>query len=425
MKRLLLFPLLILCSPALQAQKSDPAAHPYMGWSSWSLMRKEPTEDKIKAQADALLKAHLDTYGYRYINVDDYWNDGFDANGYPTASPKLFPSGMKSLADSMHQRGLKFGLYLNPGIAKNLYAANPLITGTTVHFQDIADTHQEGNTRGGSYHIDFNKPGAAEYLNGFAKLLAKWGVDYIKMDFVGPGGGRVKSDNLEEIRQWRLALARAGRPIWLELSNKMSLEHAAEWRENANGWRIEGDIECYSCKEGLTRWSNVAQRFKDLPPWTGFAGPGGWNDLDTMELGNGDRDGLTEAERQSMFTLWAMACAPLYLGTDLTKMDPGDLALLTHFEVIAVDQAGIPARLVEQANPDQQVWVTKSADGSLVVALFNLGSEKASISLNAGALGLPAKAAFRDLWKAKTIPAARSFELESHASLMLRITATR
>jgi hypothetical protein len=368
-----------------------------MGWSSWSLIRDHPTEANIKAQADALIANKLREAGYRYINVDDGWSDGFDEHGIPRANPASFPNGMAAMAGYMHARGLLFGIYLNPGIADKLYKQNPQIEGTAAHIADITDTTQAGSTRRGAYRIDFTKPAAAAYVRSQVKQFEAWGVDFIKFDFVGPGGGNVPSDNREELRQWHAAIAKASRPIWLELSNYLSIEQAPLWRATANGWRIENDIECYGCDHAtdgtqgnLTKWSTVAERFADVVRWVPYAGAGseaggGWNDLDTLELGNGARDGLTPDERQSMFTLWAISCAPLYLGSDLTRMDAGDLALISNKDLIGVDQAGVPARPLDiqhLRNKPQQAWLTTYPNGDAVLAVFNLAPDAAEIRLS-------------------------------------------
>ncbi len=368
-----------------------------MGWSSWSLIRGKPTEEKIKAQADALLANHLDQAGYRYINVDDGWSKSFDEHGIPAPDVTAFPDGVDGMAKYMHSHGLKFGIYLNPGISAALLKQNPQIAGTSAHIADITDTAQAGSTRRNSFRIDFSKPAAVAYIRSQVKQFDTWGVDFIKMDFVGPGGGNLPADNREEMHQMHAALAQASHPIWLELSNYMSIDQAALWRATSNGWRIENDIECYGCnkatdatKGNLTQWSKVVVRFADVVRWTSYAGPssaagGGWNDLDTMELGNGERDGITPAERQTMLTLWAISCAPLYLGSDLTKMDADDLKLITNREIIAVDQAGIPARPLDiqhLRNKQQQAWLTTYPDGSAVLALFNLDAASAEIKLS-------------------------------------------
>jgi hypothetical protein len=195
------------------------------------------------------------------------------------------------------------------------------------------------------------------------------------------------------VRAWHEAIQHSGRHIWLELSNYLTIDQASFWRANANGWRIENDVECYACgrstdpavKGNLTEWSRVAARFDDVREWYPYAKPGGWNDLDSLELGNGDKDGVTPAERQSMFILWATSCAPLYLGTDLTHMDPEDLKLIANRDIIAIDQRGIPATPLDIQSLRKrihQAWITLYPDGSAVLALFNLGPDAGRIQFD-------------------------------------------
>ena len=458
-------PLLFLLSATLlpaQAPTAPPAAprlagHPYMGWSSWSFYLDHVTESAVLAQAKALVDAGLPALGYRYINLDDGWSDGWDDHGIPKPNLTKFPSGMDGMARQIHAQGLLFGIYLNPGIREELYNANPLIPGTAAHIKDIADIAHTGSTRDPkranprihAFRIDFSKPAAAAYIQAQVAQFDRWGVDFIKFDFVGPGGGDVPADTRQELRQWHRAIAHAHRPIWLELSNFMSIDQAATWRASSNGWRIENDIECYGCKttpatpdspalRNLTQWSKVVERFTDVRPWIQFAGPGGWNDLDSLELGNGDRDGITPAERQSMFTLWAISCAPLYLGSDLTHLDPADLALISNRRIIAIDQAGIPASPVDipswRSRKGQQLWLTRYPDGSVVLAIFNLNDQPAAIQLSLEELDslrdthLAASSIFEDqLDGAPGHPTNGNLEfpLDPHASRLLRFTPPR
>jgi hypothetical protein len=370
------------------------ARRPYMGWSSWSFLRGKPTEEKIKAQVDALFAAGLPELGYRYINIDSGWSDGYDEHGVPKPNLTAFPSGMDGMSAYMHSRGLRFGLYLGPGIRPNLYSANPVIAGTHVHLQEITDETLPGSTLRNTYKIDFSKPAARAYIQSVVNQFARWKVDFIKLDFVGPGGGNLPADNRDEIRQWHAAIQRSGYPIWLELSNWLSIDQAALWRANANGWRIENDIECYACghsndpaiKSHLTDWpTRVADRFEGVHEWYRYAKPGGWNDLDSLELGNGENDGITPTERQSMFILWAISCAPLYLGADLTHMDPGDLKLISNRDIIAVDQRGIaatPLDIQSLRKKPGQAWINLYPDGSAILSLFNLGPDPAAIKFD-------------------------------------------
>ncbi len=440
---------LALLLPPAQTPNAKFAQKPYMGWSTWSFLRSKPTEEKVKAQVDALFAAHLPDNGYRYINLDAGWTDGYDDHGVPKPNLTTFPSGMDGFGQYLHSRGLLFGVYLNPGVDQKLYDLNPVIEGTTAHIHDITDTTQPGSTHKGSYRIDFTKPAARAYINSIVQQFARWKVDFIKLDFVGPGGGNLPADNREELRQWHAAIARSKRPIWLGLSNWLSIDQAPLWRATSNGWRIENDIECYPCgrstdpaiKGNLTIWSKVSERFADVRPWIRYAGPagnggeGGWNDFDSLELGNGDKDGITPAERQTMFTLWAISCAPLYLGTDLTHMDPADLTIITNRNLIAIDQAGIPATPLDiqsLRSQIQQAWITINPDGSAILSLFNLGPDTASLKFNWREIDALRDTHFAahppkltDLitnTEVPTPPEELNFTLDSHASRVFRLT---
>jgi hypothetical protein len=401
---------------------------PPMGWSSWSSLREDFTATTIEAEATAMHNT-LEKYGYQYVNIDAGWSDNIDAYGRDAASTSKFPDGIQAVAQYVHKLGLKLGIYLVPGIPAAALAANSPIAGTPYHVQDILDSSAPGNTANqGAGKIDFSKPGAQQYIQSQANLLASWGVDYIKMDFVGPGGGNVAADNTGDIEAWHEAIARTGRPMHLELSNSLSFADASTWAKYSNGWRIEGDIECYHSCTDLTDWSQVAKRFTDAPKWVPFAGPGHWNDLDSLEVGNGTEDGLTQDEKQTMVTLWSIEAAPLLLGTDLTKLDPTDLPLITNREVIAVDQSGRAAKPVSQATP-QQVWFSKNPDGSYTVALFNLATTAAPVTVNWSDLGRPSGStmALRDLWQHTNlghVTGSYTATLAPHASMLLHVTPT-
>jgi hypothetical protein len=417
--------------PSALADGSDTLAKspPPLGWSSWSSTwvggGAKMNEGYIKAQADVMADK-LKSSGFTYINLDDGWMKGFDEHGRLMPNPEKFPNGIAGLAAYVHGKGLKLGIYLTPGLRVEAWQANGTVEGTQIHLQDIADTTHPGNTagkQGGSYRIDFTKPGGREFIESYVKLLASWGVDYIKMDFVGPGGGRNKADSREELKEWHDAILKSGRPIWVELSNSLNIGDIETWKAVSNGWRIEGDVEAYGKNGGLTRWAKVVRRFSDAPKWAAYAGPGGWNDLDSLEIGDGNGDGLTMDERKSVMTLWAISCSPLILGSDLTELDPGDLALLTNPDVLAVDQAGQVATPLSQASP-QQVWRVKNPDGSFTVALFNLGDTEAKVSVAWSDLGLSGSASVRDLWQNRDLGKVETgydTTLAAHACQLLRV----
>ncbi|MER6352327.1 glycosyl hydrolase family 28 protein [Streptomyces sp. NPDC001634] len=378
---------------------------PAMGWSSWSFVRRWPTEAKIKAQADALVASGLKDHGFVYVNLDDFWqkcdSGGFvvDSYGRWAVDTAKFPSGIKALADYIHARGLKFGFYVTPGIAKNAVTRNTPVEGTSYHAKDIADTSKTEKNYNckNMYAIDYGKPGAQEFVDSWAKQFASWGVDYLKIDGVG-------STDIPDVQAWNKALSASGRPVTFALSNNLPIANASTWRQLANSWRTQGDVECY-CGPGangsgypLTDWSHVSARFNSAASWQPYAGPGGWNDLDSLEIGNGDRAGLTADQRRSHFTLWAMAAAPLLLGTDLTSLDPVDKAMLTNDRLIGVDQDGAAAKRIVNSGV-KQVWSKKESDGQYVVALFNTGtSGTATVGVDWSQVGFSGSGDVTDLW---------------------------
>lgn len=406
------------------------AQRPLLGWSSWSSIGASVTASKMEIQAQVLART-LKSHGYVYVNLDDYWYlnpvTTIDQFGRWVADPQKFPEGIDGLSRYVHHLGLKFGIYLNPGIPVAAVKQNTPIEGTKYHAQDIADTSKYetsfsfGNKM--QYFINYSKPGAQAYVNSWAHLLAQWQVDFLKLD-------GVEANNLPEsqaranIQAWSRALRHAGRPIYLLLSGRFTVNQANLLRQNANGWRIDDDIECYSSCPGRVTWKNVATRFNDVPPWIRWAAPGGWNDLDSLYVGNG-KDGLTSDERQSYITLWAISAAPLYSGDDLTTLDEYGLRLLTNDEVINVDQQGVPGRPVSLST-QQQVWWAKEPDGSYIVALFNLGSSSATITVHWSELGLRGSASVRDLWTHTNIgiySSGFSAQLNMHASRLLKVTS--
>ena len=395
------------------------AAKPFMGWSSWSMQSsKYPglnpdgdysylTEANVTKQTDALA-SKLKKYGYNYVNIDaGWWRDNawtpeYDQYGRQKADPKRFPSGMKAVADRIHSKGLKAGIYLPAGLEKEAYndGKTPIwnaagCTTADIVYSDLRTT----NGWDSSYKLDFSRPCTQKYIDSQAQLIADWGYDFLKLDGVGPGSGKSgdQYDNVADVAAWNKAITAAGRPVHLELSWSLDYGHAADWKKYSNGWRIDTDVECY-CNT-LVSWENsVDDRWDDTPAWTGQAGPGGWNDLDSLDVGNGAMDGLTKAERQSYATLWAVAKSPLFSGDDLTRLDDYGLSLLTNREVIGVDQSDAPPARPVTPSDAQQVWAAKNPNGTYTVALFNLADAPAAVSANWTTLGFTGKAAVRDLW---------------------------
>jgi hypothetical protein len=213
------------------------------------------------------------------------------------------------------------------------------------------------------------------------------------------------------------------RTIQFVLSWSLDRNHAADWKRYSNGWRIDTAVECY-CNT-LVTWNNsVKIRWDEVPAWTAWAGPGGWNNLDSLDVGNAQMDGLSEDERQSYMTLWAISAVPLYTGDDVTKLDAYGLSLLTNREVIAVDQQGIPARPVTPTGP-AQVRGAKNPDGTYTVAMFNMGAFPAQVTANWTCFGFGGTATVRDLWQHKDLgvhDGAISATLPAHGSRLFQVT---
>jgi alpha-galactosidase len=406
---------------AIPLENNGLAQTPLLGWSSWSTIRYSPSESALEAQAMAMA-SKLKAYGYSYINQDDYWylnpSTTVDQYGRWAVDTSRFPDGISGTATYIHNLGLKFGLYLTPGIPVAAYNQNTPIEGTTYHARDVVTNTSTYETNYGNgtamYYIDYSKPGAQAFINSWADELASWGVDLLKIDGVGTW-------DIPDVQAWSTALKQSGRSIYFGLSNNLDVNSISTWQQNSNGWRIDGDVECYC--SSLVTWNSFSSRFGDVVPFINDAGPGGWNDLDSLDVGNGSNDGLTNDERQTYMSLWAIEAAPLSIGDDLTTLDNYGLSLLTNTEVLAIDQAGHQAHPISQAS-SQQVWFSNNGDGSYTVALFNLGTSTAPVTVNWQNLGFTGVATVRDLWSHTDLGTATnsfSASLNSHASRLLRV----
>ena len=396
-------------APAM-AESNGVGAMPAMGWSSWSFIRHDPTAAGIEAQAAAMASSGLASVGYGYVNVDDFWYDcpgsqgpDVDANGRWVTNTTEFPpsssgeNGIEVVASYVHSLGLKFGIYVTPGISKQAVAENTPILGTSYTASEIATTTSENNYNcGGMVGIDYSKPGAQAFINSWADEFASWGVDYVKLDGVG-------DSDIADVEAWSAALKQSGRAIHLELSNSLDIANAATWAEYSNGWRTGGDIECYCGSGGssypLTDWSNVQSRFAQVANWQPYGGPGAFNDYDSIEVGNGPTDdGITDPEAQSQLSLWAMAASPLILGIDLTKLNSTELGYLKNTSVIAVDQDGIDARRIV-SNVNQQAFAKTEQNGDVILGLFNYsGSASQTVTVSLAAAGIRGSATATNLW---------------------------
>jgi len=415
-------PLRILAQTAAVATCLASSAHaqavgqkPYMGWSSWSLQSTTAsgygngwlTQWQMQVQSNQL-KTTLQPYGYNYFNIDSGWSGGFDGYGRPSANTTTFPDGIPWISNIVHGNGQKLGIYWIPGVGSDVYNANPPIYGTSYHIRDIVAQPLQTGDAFGSWHlkIDFTKPGAQAYINSVVNQFASWGVDFLKLDGVCPGSDQDISfcDNRPDVQAYQTAIQQCGRPMWLTISWRISDAYIPFWQTYSNARRIDDDVESYSTT--LTNWTAVSKRFGDEANWAPWAGNqgfnnnyplgAGWNDLDSLDVGNGSMDGLTNDERKTTMSFWALECSPLYVGDDLYHMDSYGLQLLTNPAVIAVNQAGNVGQQVQGGN--SQIWSANNGDGTRTVGFFNLAGSTATINVNFSSIGLSGLQKIHDLW---------------------------
>ena len=367
-------------------------ATPPMGWNSWNTFQCNLNETLIKQIADTFVSSGMQAVGYQYVNLDDCWMDGRDANGNLQWNSSKFPSGIPALASYVHGKGLKLGIYEVPN------------TVTCV-----------GLYGGISHSVAVGSQG---HETADAQTFASWGVDYLKYDkCTGPLSG---------FSVMRDALRASGRPIFYSINpgdgsgcppNTCSITLPTI----ANMWRIGFDINA--------SWSSMIGLVDQDQNLASYAAPGHWNDPDMLEVGN---SGLSDTEGQTHFSMWAILAAPLIAGNDLRSMSAATKATLTNSEVIAVDQdpLGAQGRLVATPGTNLQVWSkTLSGTNTRAVALLNRGTGTASITVQWSALGIPTgAAAVRDLWNHSDLGSSSgsytASAVPSHGVVMLKITST-
>jgi alpha-galactosidase len=354
-----------------------------MGWNSWNRFGCNVSDKLIRETADAISANGMRDAGYQYVTIDDCWQVARSSAGVIVADSARFPHGMKALADYVHSKGLKFGIYTDAG-------------------------RKTCEGRPGSYGFE-----AVD-----AKTYASWGVDYVKVDWCN-------SEGLDAPTQYRIvrdALVASGRPITFSIC-EWGRNRPWEWaRGVGNLWRTTGDIS--------DRWSSVLTIVDLSSQYWHISGPGGWNDPDMLEVGNG---GMSDTEYRSHFSLWAMMASPLIAGNDVRAMMDTTAAaksvrdILLNAEVIAVDQdpMGAQATIVQASPSELQVWVKPLADGSRAVLLFNRASVSTTITADWGRVGVrTSRARVRDLWARKdsaSVESRYSATVPSHGVVMLRV----
>ena len=421
--------------PLAFGQSTNVAEHPYLGWSSFSSQAQSSNflnQTNIEAQSDALTSSVLEEHGFTYINIDDGWQKGYDSSGRPTPNPALF-TDIAGLITHIHQNGQKAGIYWRPGIAQEVLQSNPLISGSTRYVKDILAVPQapgnvfaasDATTALSNYKIDFSQSAAQQYVESIVNLFASWGVDYIRLDGIGPGSGVLTVDNQQEVQAWSQAISKAGRPMWLTVSTGVDLSDFNTWGAYTNARRIGAAVECKGACSTLTDWALTSERWFDLIGWQTFTSfQTGWNDLGPLEIGVPASTGLSSVEQQSALTLWAMANAPLYLGGDISAIDINGTNLLTNDEVLGVDQTGEPA--TQLAGGLMPVWVSDLGNGAFYIALFNLNAFPAEVTVRWKDLGFLNASNVRDVWNRKDLGESKqqfSSVILGHGARLLRVT---
>jgi alpha-galactosidase len=376
--------LLLAASPA-DALDNGLARRPPMGWNSWYSYRCHVTEQGVMANAHALVDSGLAARGYRYVNVDGCWEaTKRTRGGYLRADPQAFPSGMAALGRSLHAMGLKFGIYTSAG-------------------RTICLHRQPGSY--GHYQRDF-------------RTFARWKVDYVKVDWCSePPKGITQQETYRKVAR---AAARSGRKMIVTVSTT-GTRKPWKWASRfGHTWRVSGDAN------GSFR-GVLSQLDADAPLWR-YAGPGGWNDPDMLQVGG---PGLNDVEGRAHFSLWSMLAAPLLAGYDLSTASPESLATLGNAEVIAVDQdrLGRQGRRVRRSG-GVETWVRELADGSRAVVFLNRNGSPRQLSVRVDKTPrVPSASSYsvRDLWVHTTRAVARGeavqVDLAPHEAVMWRVRA--
>ncbi len=386
---------LLLAAGQRSGSPQNVALTPPMGWNSWNYFHRNVTDQDVRGAADALVSTGMKDAGYVYVNIDDTWEGERDANGVLHTNSK-FPD-MKALADYVHSKGLKLGIYSSPGPKTCAgYAAS------------LGHEQQD------------------------AALYAQWGIDYLKYDLCSfrqaVMAAQAPNDGAEQMRLMEAAytkmdqaLKATGRPIVYSLC-QYGWDAVWEWgpQVGANLWRTTGDIQ--------PNWDRVYAILEQQAGLAKYAGPGYWNDPDMLEVGNGK---LTLAENRSHFSMWAMLAAPLLAGNDLPHMKPEILAILTNRDVIAIDQDRLGQEATRAyADGEVEVWTRRLAGGAMALAVLNAGSDRYSshpFHLSLTRLGLHGAQQAKDLWTGKEMTLTENMPLEiaSHDILLVRVGEPR
>jgi alpha-galactosidase len=378
-----------------------------MGWNSWNHYHDQFDDATVRQMADAMISSGMAAAGYKYIIVDEGWSSSRDANGNIVGNAR-FPD-MKALADYVHSKGLKIGIYSGPGPK------------TCARYAASLDHETQD-----------------------AQLYASWGIDYLKYDLCSfrqeVMAKQAPDDKAEQMRlmvaaydKMGKALKASGRPIVYSLC-QYGWDAPWEWAPPMGGnlWRTTGDIQA--------NWNSIYDIINQNAGLAKYAGPGHWNDPDMLEVGNGmnfSRGGqttkrmLTSAENRSHFAMWAMLAAPLLAGNDLPNMTPEVKAILTNKDIIAIDQDKLGHQGTRAyVDGEVEVWTRHLSGGAMAIAVLNAGSDRVAthpFHLSLAKLGLKGPEAGKDLYTGKdiTVTDNQAITLDSHDILLVRIASPK
>lgn len=378
-KSLFLSAALLLSSLFTSAQtpRNQLTPRPPMGWMTWNLFQGNINEQLIRETADAMVEGGFRDAGYEYIFIDDLWQGGRDRQNNIIPDPEKFPNGMKALADYVHSKGLKLGIYSD--------AAQLTCGGWTA---SLGFEEQD------------------------ARTFASWGIDYLKYDYCN-----APEDSATARHRYRTmanALQNSGRDIVLGIC-EWGQRQCEEWCEEVGGqlWRTSYDVRDMwkdIVKEG---GMGIIDIVNVTAPLAKYVRPGQWPDMDMLVVGlNGTGGpssdlggvGCTQTEYQTQMSMWCMMASPLAMTNDLRKVSEEDRRILLNPEIIAINQ-DVLGKAAERKvmNDNYQIFVRPLADGSHAVALLNTSEKPLTLTADFASLGFDGKYTVRDVWQHKDV----------------------
>lgn len=420
------------------------APTPPMGWNSWDSYGLRINEQQFRENAE-VLATKLKPFGYSYAVIDEGWymfnpedrpkpellKYALDENGRFVPVTGRFPSalqngtnvGFRELANSVHAKGLKFGVHIVRGIPRESVTRDLPIEGSAFKAQDAADESDACPWDPTSWGIKDTAAGQAWY-DSLLRQYANWGVDFLKVDCIADHPYKPA-----EIRQIKLAIQHSGRDIALSLSpGPTAIEHHAEVGELAQAWRISNDI--WDIWTGNSDFPiGIKDQFENAARWAQYTKPGNWPDADMLpvgelrpypDVGPGARQTrLTPTEQQTQLGLWAMARSPLIIGANLTLLDQSTLRLLCNTDILKIDQTATASRQVLHEG-DLVIWSADLPGDVHALAAFNLGEKAMTLDRPLSDFGSAGQYNMKNAWTGRRTPGATrvSTTLEPHASVV-------